>query len=120
MVTSFCHGVWENSFLHYVLPAVLAPLLAIICVYAFHSYLSNLFWLKALSLFGAIDFVTFLSYAIIQDACVLSLFGDNSDDPGDIGIVMLTFPLFMLASLAAILLLFFIRKRLKAKSVASN
>jgi hypothetical protein len=114
MALAFCHVLWESFALHYVFPAVVAPLLAIIAVYALCSYLNNWFWLKALSLFGAINVITFLSYARMQGACELSLFGYVDDDPGDIGIVALTLPLLLLLSLVAILLLFPIRNKMKA------
>ncbi len=112
MVASFCHVLWENGFLHYILFAILGPFLGLVSVYLLRDQLMNRFWLKALPVFGVIDIATFLSYGIGEGACEVLIFGYRGDDPGDIGVVLLTMPLFLLTSLAAIGLLYIARTRM--------
>lgn len=105
--------IWnENIFVHYVLFGVLGPIVSVITIFLIRNRIVAKYWPKALSIFTLLNLGSCVASGKIHFGCEKLLFGELNDDPGDIGIIMLTIPLFLICVVAGLIALHYIKKRL--------
>jgi|GEM_PF-5832761 len=107
-----CKIFWENDFLHYILFGFIGPFLAVLLIFAIQKSLKTKYWLKTSFIFILINFASCTLEREANIGCQIKLFGSVSDDPGDIGVILLTLPLFIICSLVCIFIIFQIKGKL--------
>ncbi len=111
MSISTCKIFWENDFLHYLFFGFIGPLLAVLLIFSLHKFLKIKYWLKSSLIY---IFINLTSCTVGREAnigCQIKLFGEVGTSPGDIGIVVVTLPLFLICFFLGMITIFFHKKR---------
>ena len=114
-MTEFCKFHWDNFFLHYIFWGIIGPIICIVLSFFVAKKLFPKFWIKALLLITSVNLVTCTIGNKTLNFCEISIFGEINDDPGDIGIVFMTFPIWIICCAAALIVIYFIYRK-KRKS----
>jgi hypothetical protein len=112
MDTSICKLYWDNFFLHYILFGFIGSLIATLIILIPRNFLKSKFWLKSSLIFILVNLSSCSIERVLNLKCQLKLFGYVSDDPGDIGIVFITLPIFLVCMIGGLTILFWKKKRL--------
>ncbi len=110
MLDFLCRTYWDNHFVHYFLFGILGPCIGLLAVVIFRKNLKARYWLKALSIFLLVNLSSCAVSWKANTGCQLHLFGEVGDDPGDVGVVLVTIPIFLICFAVALGLLFYVRK----------
>ncbi|MBX7148733.1 hypothetical protein K1X76_06565 [bacterium] len=112
MTQFLCQSYWYNDFIHYYLFGFIGPLLAVICIWLLHKVISKNFLKFSLLIYFLINFGSCVASARLNIDCQILMFGYVCDDPGDIGVVALTLPLFVISFFLGIVAISFLSKKI--------
>lgn len=118
MIQAICQTYWDSIFFGYFFFGFIGPLVSVITIYFIRNRIRSRFWLKSLSIFSMLNLSSCIASAKVHFGCQRLLFGEIDTSPGDVGIIMLTLPLFLVcASLALISFRFIKRSAIRDLSV---
>ncbi|WP_413288152.1 hypothetical protein [Bdellovibrio sp. HCB337] len=120
MIEAICRTYWESDFVHYVLFGFLGPLVGTILMLILRKKIKANYWLKASAVFFIVNLSSCAASWKANTGCQIHLFGEVSDDPGDIGVVFMTFPLFVLCFFGGLAIAFWFKEMIKAPSAANS
>lgn len=104
-----CSFYWNNSVAHYFFFPVVGPALAFLISYFCLKYSFKIPFALFVNVFilGVFAFIFRASHF----GCQMALFGRVNDEPGDIGIVFLSLPTFVVLAVVGLVSVFIVSKK---------
>jgi hypothetical protein len=110
LVESICSIYWNNEFFHYFLFGFLGPLLGLISGWFLIKRFKVKFWPKALAVITFLNLGSCEVSHLMNVGCQELMFGEVDSDPGDIGVIAITIPIFFISLSLSLLLLYFLKR----------
>lgn len=111
---TLCRFYLNDFFTHYILFGIIGPIVSVILIFLLRHRLNSNFWVKTSAILFFVNFIFFMASIEINGECQIRLFGEIADDPGDVGLGIITLPVFTFSMFLALIVLFLIwLKRLK-------